>query len=192
MHSTRERDSSVPAASSHIYNTSIMHQTHHQRHLHAASTAHQSVNKPLTVAMHCDEITRLGNILQTQFPLINDIIGGVEGLFSCMSGSSVPANEFCLDQEQTYEQLSTAAYCVLEDIIEASGDFTPEGFVVNEIETEFVSWHFNDYLADASGVYQKLLFDMLKAIHKQPIEIGVYRLDKSPVKHVYYIRFEML
>lgn len=136
-----------------------------------------------------DEVARLGELLQSNFPLIYDLLGGVEGLMNCIAGSEVSANEYSKDTEQTYEQLSTSTYTVLEDIIEGQGNFTSDGFIVGDVETEFISWEFNDYLAAISDVYQQLLFELLSGLDKQQKDVFIHRFTPARLKNTYYIEF---
>lgn len=172
-----------------------MYQPHHQRHIHPAfkhrttQTNAAAVDKPVVCLIESDEVARLGEVLQSDFPLIYDLLGGVEGLMNCIAGSEVPANEYSKDTEQTYEQLSTSTYTVLEDIIEGQGNFTSNGFVVGDVETEFISWEFNDYLARLSAVYQQLLFELLCSLHKQQSDVSINRVTPTRLKNTYYIEF---
>lgn len=134
-------------------------------------------------------MARLGELLQSNFPLIYDLLGGVEGLLNCIAGSEVPANEYSKDTEQTYEQLSTCTYTVLEDIIEGQGNFTSDGFIVGDAETEFISWEFNYYLAAIADVYQQLLFELLSSLHKQQRDVSINRVTPTRLKNTYYIEF---
>jgi hypothetical protein len=139
--------------------------------------------------IHSEEVARLGEVLQSDFPLIYDLLGGVEGLMNCIAGSEMPANEYSKDTEQTYEQLSTSAYTVIEDMIEGHGNFTSDGFIVGDVETEFISWEFNDYLAAVAGVYQQLLFELLRSLHQQQSDVSINRVTPTRLKNTYYIEF---
>lgn len=139
--------------------------------------------------IHSEEVARLGEVLESDFPLIYNLLGGVEGLMNCIAGSEMPANEYSKDTEQTYEQLSTAVYIVLEEITEGRGDFTADGFIVGDFENEFISWAFNDYLTAVAGVYQRLLFKLLSSLHQQQSDVSINRVTPTRLKNTYYIEF---
>lgn len=165
-----------------------MYTANKQRYLRSKVIgSHALTDKQTTCVVRSDELSRLDELLQKQFPLIYDLLGGVEGLFSAIAGSDIPANEYSNCTEQTYEELSKAAYGVIEDVVTDQGDFTENGFVVNDIETEFVSWHFNDYLVEASVLYRNILHDLLCGFNSKSNDVMVNQLMKSPVAHTYYI-----
>ena len=167
-----------------------MHQANHQRHLHPLfKPTTVTVDKPVVCVIHSEEVAKLGEVLQSDFPLIYDILGGVEGLMNCITYSEVPANEYSKDTEQTYEELSTSTYTVIEDIIEGHGNFTSDGFIIGDVETEFISWAFYDYLAAAASVYQKLLFELLCSLRKQQKDVSISRVTPTRLKNIYYIEF---
>jgi hypothetical protein len=145
-------------------------------------------SKPVVCVIHSDEIAALNDLFKSETPLAHDLLGGVEGLISCIAGSDLTANEHSLDDELAYAELSDTVYSVLENILENRGHYTQEG-IIGDVESEFFSWRLNEIIAAASDIYQRLVMDVVIDIMRNKQTMFTSSLHKTKLKNTYYVTF---
>lgn len=142
--------------------------------------------------MESQELYKLNLVLQSQFPTIYDLIGGVEGLLMCTDKGDSKILDICHDREKLYDCLTGNTYDVLDAIADTESTYYGNDTIPTELDNEFVSWGFTDTLLKLSSVYKQILTDNMSAVLQSERNIVIINIMESPLKGVYYIQFDRL
>lgn len=168
-----------------------MYTANQQRHLSTETmVGFKRPNRPVVCVVHSEEIADLNDQFKSDSPLAHNLLGGVEGLISCIAGSDLTANEHSLDDELAYAELSDTVYAVLENILENRGHYTQEG-IIGDVESEFFSWRLNEIIAAASDIYQRLLVELVTEAIQHRQGLFTRRLYRTKLKNTYYLMLEV-
>lgn len=137
-----------------------------------------------------EELTRLDGLLQTEFPTVYDLLGGIEGLLMCLNRSGEPITHVCKTHESTHEQLSVESLDVLNAVVESETEFTGNEFIYDNATKEYISWGFAETVIQAAKAYREIVVECLSGIMNVPNTIQITMLCKSPIANVYFIQFK--
>lgn len=177
-----------------------MHTKNINGHLHPAneqirsdvyqSISHKLLNRSKTCVIESEELTRLDALLQTEFPTVYDLLGGIEGLLMCLSRSGEPITYVCKTEESIHEQLSVESLSALDAVVESETEFSGNEFIYDNATKEYISWGFTETVIQAAKAYREILVECLSGIMNTPNTIHITMLTKSPITNVYFIQFK--
>ncbi len=145
--------------------------------------------QPKICIIKSEELSNLNDSLQTNFPVVYDLLGGIEGLLMCADKGEISASNICRTDEILYDHLSTEAYNVLETVAETETGMTGNEFVYDQATSEYISWGFTETLLQATKVYGEILRECLRSLMDQHNEINITMLTRTPIRSVYMIQF---
>lgn len=147
------------------------------------------MNTPNVCAVESEELSRLSNSMQTRFPNIRDMFGGVIGLLEMIHRNhKKSAVDYCNHADVLYDDLMSEAYGELDAMVDTVAEDESTGEIGSSIlEKEFISWDFSEFLMDAAATYQDLLKRQLQYLINNKIDVEIITIAPSPLKNVYYI-----
>lgn len=141
--------------------------------------------------MRSEELHLLNELLQRDFPVIYDLIGGIEGLLMCADKGGRRIVDIVNDRELFYESLSGETYNLLSEIAETETHWSGNGFLTEGLDKEFTSWDFTQALLMATDQYMSILKDELRPVlQKREHRVTVTHIAQSPLRAVYYVQIE--
>lgn len=128
--------------------------------------------------------------MQSEFPTIYELIGGIEGLLMCVDKGNERLSSIINSRENFYDALISSSYHYLSEAAQTESNFGNE-FVLEELDKEFMRWGFNDVMLQVTDVYRELLTDDLSPVlQKQNNEVTVVCIMQAPLKGVYFIQID--
>lgn len=138
-----------------------------------------------------EELYRLNTLLQSEFPVIYDLIGGIEGLLMCADKGSRRMPELFNDREAFYDSLSGETYNLLSEVAETEVHWSGNQYLSEGLDKEFTSWDFTQALLMATDQYMSILTDELRPVlQKRGHRVTVSHISQSPLRAVYYVQIE--
>lgn len=151
----------------------------------------QTLAKPTTCVIQSEELYKLNLLLQSEFPTIYELIGGIEGLLMCVDKGSRRLSEIIDNRASFYDSFVGETYTLLDEIATTECEWSGNDYIIEELNKEFMSWGFSDAMLRATDEYMDLLSDELSPVlQKQNNEVTVVCIMQSPLRGVYYIQID--
>ena len=173
-----------------------MHPKDIVKHIHttlrqADTKRYVPITKPVTCVIQSEELYRLNLLLQSEFPTIYELIGGIEGLLMCADKGSKRLSEIINNRVSFYDSFAGETYTLLDDIASSECEMSGNDYVADELNKEFMSWGFSDVMMRATDEYMNLLNDELSPVlRKQNNNVTVASIMQSPLRGVYFIQID--
>lgn len=150
------------------------------------------MNRPTTCAVHSEELVRLDQTIKQEFPVINELIGGVTGLLMCADMGSLRLNQIVDSRSAFYDNLAEGSYTVMDAIADSDAMQNGNYELPSSLDGEFMSWGFYNFLLQVTDAYRGLLLDeMASTMQKYKNQsIAVVCITPAPVKGVYLIQLD--
>lgn len=151
----------------------------------------QKLVRPTTCVIRSEELYKLNSLMQSEFPTIYELIGGIEGLLMCVDKGSRRLSEIINNRASFYDSFVGEAYTLLDEIATAESEWSGNDYLIEELNKEFMSWGFSDAMLRATDEYMDLLTDELSPVlQKQNNEVTVVCIMQAPLKGVYFIQID--